>query len=66
MTDLKELKAEILLLSKIKCPNVVKYFGSYIKSKSLWVCGFSQFFSTVDLFNLRFQWNIVMLDPLWI
>lgn len=37
MTDLKELKAEITLLSKIKCANIVKYFGSYIKNKNLWI-----------------------------
>jgi serine/threonine protein kinase len=37
LTDVKELKAEIMLLSKIRCSNVVKYFGSYIKNKTLWV-----------------------------
>src|ERR1700728_3064060 len=37
MTNIKELKAEISLLSKISCTNIVKYYGSYIKNRNLWV-----------------------------
>lgn len=36
-TDIKELRAEISLLSKINCSNIVQFYGSYIKNKSLWV-----------------------------
>eukprot|EP01119_Soliformovum_irregulare_P013308 TRINITY_DN3526_c0_g1_i1.p1 TRINITY_DN3526_c0_g1~~TRINITY_DN3526_c0_g1_i1.p1 ORF type:complete len:1045 (-),score=343.24 TRINITY_DN3526_c0_g1_i1:27-3161(-) len=37
LTDIKELKAEISLLAKINCPQIVKYYGSYIKSRTLWI-----------------------------
>lgn len=37
LTDIKELKAEISLLSKISSPHVVKYYGSYIKNRTLWI-----------------------------
>jgi len=37
MTDIKELKAEISLLSKIKSSYIVQYYGSYIKNRNLWI-----------------------------
>ena len=36
-SDLKDLMKEINILKSCKCNNIVRYYGSYVKDRDLWV-----------------------------
>jgi serine/threonine protein kinase len=38
-TELQELQKEIEILKRCKDVHIVKYYGSYLKEDTLWVCG---------------------------
>eukprot|EP01116_Phalansterium_solitarium_P004885 TRINITY_DN1608_c1_g2_i1.p1 TRINITY_DN1608_c1_g2~~TRINITY_DN1608_c1_g2_i1.p1 ORF type:complete len:1045 (+),score=376.85 TRINITY_DN1608_c1_g2_i1:171-3305(+) len=61
--EIDGLKAEIQLLSKIDCKNVVKYYGSFIKHKTLWIAmEYCDAGSALDLLNqLRNPWTEAQL-----
>lgn len=35
--DLECIKQEVFFLSQLNCPNIIKYYGSFLKEQKLWI-----------------------------